>query len=230
MVQRTGFNDSALIRTLARLADTDVRASKDAFADRMGQWLAWTDAIALSGALNSTPAAPHANAAATPADTEAAECARVREALAKSITRDVSAVAGRPRGAAPAIAAQLPPPDFAPYRWRYQARQQAMEAAIAPLRERLCATLATRSPALARLAAVDAVMAPMLDAQAQRLLAGLPTLLEKHFDRLRDAAADNDRWLTGFHQDMQSLLLAELDFRFQPVEGLLAALRQPEHP
>jgi hypothetical protein len=28
-----------------------------------------------------------------------------------------------------------------------------------------------------------------------------------------------------FRKDMQSVLLAELDIRFQPVEGLLAALR-----
>jgi hypothetical protein len=32
-------------------------------------------------------------------------------------------------------------------------------------------------------------------------------------------------WLDVFRKDAQSVLLAELDLRFQPVEGLLAALR-----
>ncbi len=32
-------------------------------------------------------------------------------------------------------------------------------------------------------------------------------------------------WLAVFQNDMQSVLRAELDIRFQPVEGLLAALR-----
>jgi hypothetical protein len=32
-------------------------------------------------------------------------------------------------------------------------------------------------------------------------------------------------WLETFRQDLEALLLAELDFRFQPIEGLMAALR-----
>ena len=32
-------------------------------------------------------------------------------------------------------------------------------------------------------------------------------------------------WLDVFRKDMRSVLLAELDVRLQPVEGLLAALR-----
>ena len=32
-------------------------------------------------------------------------------------------------------------------------------------------------------------------------------------------------WLTTFRKDMRSVLLAELDIRLQPIEGLLAALR-----
>ena len=32
-------------------------------------------------------------------------------------------------------------------------------------------------------------------------------------------------WLDTFRADMRAVLLAELDVRFQPVEGLLAALR-----
>jgi hypothetical protein len=123
---------------------------------------------------------------------------------------------------------------FAPHRQRYLAKQQAMEASIGPLRERMRAALEARSPAMARLAAVDAVMAQVLDAREHSLLATVPAVLEKHFERLRQTApavgepgteTQPEAWLETFRKDSQDVLLAELDFRFQPVEGLLEALR-----
>jgi hypothetical protein len=74
----------------------------------------------------------------------------------------------------------------------------------------------------------------------------VPVLLEEHFKRLHraDHAAQADTqapaehkgvypegWLVAFRKDMQSVLLAELDIRLQPVEGLLEVLRirQPGH-
>jgi hypothetical protein len=125
--------------------------------------------------------------------------------------------------------------DFAAYRRRYHARQQAMETSIGPLRGRLRSTLATRSPDMARLAAVDVVMEQVLSAQEHRLLASIPATLEKHFKRLgradANASADTEAetepgaWLPMFRKDMHDVLLAEMDVRFQPVEGLLEALR-----
>jgi hypothetical protein len=100
--------------------------------------------------------------------------------------------------------------------------------------------LAARSPAMARLAAVDVVMEQVLAAREHSLLSAVPVLLEKHFARLRQAAqatpdephseVQDGEWLHVFRKDMKNLLLAELDFRFQPIEGLLEALRmrQPE--
>jgi len=87
---------------------------------------------------------------------------------------------------------------------------------------------------------VDAAMELALSPREQTLLASVPTLLGEHFERLRQAeqkaladAHDSETtptptpgaWLDGFRKDMQSVLLAELDVRLQPVEGLLAALR-----
>jgi hypothetical protein len=93
---------------------------------------------------------------------------------------------------------------------------------------------------MCRLAEVDAVMERALSPRERSLLATVPALLGGHFERLRkaeqetlaDARASEDAptiapgaWLNVFRKDMQSVLLAELDLRFQPVEGLLAALR-----
>ncbi|MDM0114131.1 DUF3348 domain-containing protein [Variovorax sp. J22R133] len=229
VLRRPGFNDSALIRLLARLTDIDVPESKRDFADRLSQWFSWTDAISLSSALNG-PVATAPAAARGSASAEEAECARVRAGL-------VSAIAEA--GAASATA------DFAPYRQRYVARQQAMETSIGRLRDRLRARLAaTSSTDEARLASLDVVMEQVLGAHEQRLLATVPALLHKHFERLRKAheaklaevqlaleGSDSDgvqpaTWLEVFGKDMQGVLLAELDLRFQPVEGLLEALRK----
>jgi len=93
---------------------------------------------------------------------------------------------------------------------------------------------------MSRLAEVDAVMERALSPRERSLLATVPGLLGGHFERLlkadretrADAQALEDAseiapgaWLTVFRKDMRSVLLAELDLRFQPVEGLLAALR-----
>ena len=220
--RRTAFADSALVRLLARWNDAEVRPPAASTAERLSQWLAWTDAIALSTVLNA-PAARVKAAAGTPDD----ECARVRDGLARTIRED-SLYASVDETTVGTI-------DFAPYRLRYLARQQAMEAGVGPLRAKLRSALAARSAEMAKLATVDAVMEQALVAREHSLLATVPAMLEKRFKRLRhDAmpapdAPDSDAaptaWLSVFHQDIRDLLLAELDFRFQPVDGLLEALR-----
>ena len=223
--QRTVFNGSALVRLLSRLTDTDVREPRQATADRLSQWFGWTDAISLSAALDGAVAAAAPSRARASASAEERECVRARAALAKAVAEDG------------AVAAAV---DFTPFRRRHLTLQQAMEASIGPLRGRLRALLAARSPAMARLAAVDVVMEQVLAAREHSLLAAVPALLEKHFKRLRQASpettgepegeAEAGEWLRVFRKDMKNVLLAELDFRFQPIEGLLEALRmrQPE--
>ncbi len=221
---------------LARLTEIDVPEPRHAFADRLSHWLGWTDAISLSGALSAGPPAIPAGARAVRgSSSEEDGCVRLRGVLAKAIADDSALLAaekehpgnpGTPDKAA----------DFSPYRRRYVARQQTMEMAIGPLRERLRASLASRSPAMAQLAAVDAVMEQALSAQEYRLLATVPGLLEKHFRRLRqahqttpaepDGGAPQVAWQDVFRKDMQAVLLAELDIRLEPVEGLLEALRK----
>ncbi len=130
--------------------------------------------------------------------------------------------------------------DYAVFRQRYLAIQRSMQAATGNLRGRLRDMLAQRSADMAPLAAVDAAMERVLSPREQALLAHVPALLGDHFERLRqaeqttlaDAQVSEDApamvlgaWLDVFRRDAQSVLLAELDVRFHPVEGLLAALR-----
>ncbi|SAL34360.1 hypothetical protein AWB65_02365 [Caballeronia humi] len=226
--QRTAFSGPTLIRLLTRLTDVDVPESRLSLSDRLSQWLGWTDAIALSTALTANP--PAAPGARSGAHAEGDECARVRASLAKAIAGD-SAFSVKRRNDA-----QETSVDYAFFRQRCLSLQQTMETSTGTVRARLRAMLATRSPAMTRLAMVDAVMEQSLSARERSLFATVPVLLGGHFERLRRAEqatlAANDAqhdtpgaWLDVFRKDLQSVMLAELDIRFQPVEGLLAALQ-----
>ncbi|MFM0474206.1 DUF3348 domain-containing protein [Paraburkholderia strydomiana] len=293
-LQRTAPSGPALIRLLARFADADVPEPRQSLSDRLSQWLGWTDAIALSSALTGAPPSVPAAARAF-GSAEEAECARVRASLVKTITGDSAFAVARRRGAG-YVEPQAVPADYALFRQRYQAMQQSMETGVGNLRGRLRALLAAKTPAMGRLALLDAVMERALGERERNLLASVPVLLAGHFERLREAAqqaqdqepapddgtqADGaasraastaagnaaaaaagssaaegsveakahvqaqpqpqapaldaattpaqpvapNAWLDVFRKDMQSVLLAELDVRLQPVEGLLAALR-----
>jgi hypothetical protein len=223
----TAVSGPALVRLLAHFADLDVHAPAQSLSDRLSQWLGWTDAIALSTALANDPPAGFGARSDGRGIEEA--CARVRASLAGALTREDAAARGRHRAPVPAPPQDLAP-DYALYRQRYQSLQQAMETDIGALRNRLRTMLAAESPALARLAVLDAVMEQALSAREHNLLANVPALLGQHFERLRRVHASDDAgapaaWLDVFRKDMQSVLRAELDIRFQPIEGLLAALR-----
>lgn len=233
---RTGFNSPSLVRFLAGLAVAEVPESKQSLAERLGHWLDLGDAIALSGALAVVRPSPDAPAAAAGAGAvaelaELVELARVRDELTAAIAADAAAgggQTGRPRVPLPADG-PAGSADFLPYRRYCLARQRDMEAALVPLRARLRAALAARSPALASLAAIDAALEKALAERERVQLGALPFLLEKHFERLRRNAAergdagDPGGWLARFRRDLRQALLAELDLRLQPLLGLAAA-------
>ncbi|MGT2475860.1 DUF3348 domain-containing protein [Paraburkholderia terrae] len=248
--QRTAVSGPTLVRLLARLTAADVPASSQSLSDQLSQWLGWTDAIALSTALNSAP--PAVASGARGAGSVEHECARVRASLADAIAGDSMLAPRRRRSAAQAHAQNAQQPEaeanYADFRQCYLALQQSMETRIGSLRGRLRSMVAAQTSEMTRLAVVDAIMERSLGARERSLFGAVPGLLSGHFERLRQAAQDErdaldavaatatsaesqvaaarpGAWLDVFRKDMQSVLLAELDIRFQPVEGLLAALR-----
>lgn len=218
--QRTPVPGPAFIRLLARLAQSNLSSTGPALSDRLSEWVEWTRAVTLSKALDGRlpPAVegPDFDAA------EDAECQRIRAALEATIVQEPDS-SGAGRRSVDAEGAQVTA-EYTAYRERYLTVQRSMLGATSRLRGRLRDMLTRTSPELARLAEVDALMEQTLSAREHSLLAKVPVLLGVHFERLRDAGSD-DAWLEVFRRDMQSLLLAELDLRFQPIEGLLAALR-----
>lgn len=244
---RTNFHSSKLIRCLADLAMVDAADADHAFAEKLGQWIHFADAITLSSVHGDGVASParvqqkkhgEAHAAAS------VELERVQALLTNSVMKSFAPNAGR-------ALIELPMPDFAlpfnptasyaPYRRFYEAHQRDMELSITPLRYKLREAVAKASPVLKKLAELDETFEKILRDRESKLLARIPVLLKKRFEQLfkehqqtltgteqADNAASWIRtggWLARFCQDMHMLLLAELELRLQPAAGLLEAFK-----
>ena len=237
---RSSFTSSRLVRVLAEMAVAEVGEGRPTVAERLGQWLDFTDSIALSGALAGGGSLRGA-APAAGAETLRAEYARVRNFLAESIVNDgvLNPGPSRVKLPLPALgAATESAADFDPYHRYVLAHQRDMGGSIAPLRANARAALAGRSPALKQLADLDAVLEQALGARERNLLATVPLLLARRFAHLHAAhvaamgegADDVQRWLqpggwlTAFCKDLRAVLLAELELRLAPVAGLIEAL------
>jgi Protein of unknown function (DUF3348) len=222
---------SALARQLARGLPVGASADlpKQDVAERLGQWLNVAEAIGLHAAQSAVTAAgatarrrpPRVEPAALHA-TLCAELDRVRAVLTRSITT-------RP--------AHQPDPndldtEFALFHQRLGDQQRRMEMSVDALREHVRQQLAQSTPAMAQLAALDAVMDQLFSGREQRLLSQLPAFLKARFAALRQQATPPDipdvpddlRWLQHFAAEFEQILLAELDLRLQPVTGLIEAL------
>jgi hypothetical protein len=247
---RTPFHRSALTRTLAGMGALGATDPGNAFAEQLGQWVDFKGAITLS-AIHSTPAAPLPNgtppappdSASKAVASVARDFARTRTAMEAGIAASFTPGAGPARLALPVPAPGLSADEacaYAPYRRCHQAIQHDLETKVATLRARVRECAAQASPPLQRLAALDAAFDAILCEREARLLATLPSRLEKRFHQLHQAhqqdlsarqSADSveqwwqpGAWLARFRGELRSVLLAELDLRLQPTLGLLDAL------
>jgi hypothetical protein len=243
VLPRTNFHSSHLIRCLAELdLSNDVDPAND-FADELGQWMHFTDAIAFSSVLESGRTKLAAQSPELRAATGArlsAQFERIHDSMVSTITKSCAL----PRGKS---LIELPLPvdldaSYAPYRRFYEAHQRNMEQSVEPLRVNLRDALAKASPSLRKLAELDVVMDRFLREREGRLLARVPVLLQKRFDAqyaahqeqlTQSGQADTlaawtqpGGWLARFCQELQTLLLAEAELRLQPSAGLLEAFNQ----
>ena len=246
---RSHFHSSQLLRFLADLSLVQAAVPAQAFAEKLGQWLDYTDAITLCAVHNASPASTLTSAATAPRLAAGKAFARVQAELTQSICHRKLPGTSRTSPALPEPQLELPldpAAAYTPYRRYYQAQQRQMELSIRALRAQLRETLTPASPALRKLAALDAALDGALHEREASLLAKLPKLFELRFAQLFQVhqnslaqAGQVDQpanwmqtgaWLARFCQDLQTLLLAELDFRMQPALGLLEALNHEMTP
>ncbi|MFT3848751.1 MAG: DUF3348 domain-containing protein [Propionivibrio sp.] len=242
-LQRATFHRSALLRLLSD-KHPQIPDPKYDFGERLGRWLDLSDAMTLFSVLG-TEAGDRARVPAAENDLPD-QLQRVRRTLSETIRNDgVFSSAPEDKPTPPRIPFPTPAssatgdgaPDFVPFHRYYLAQQREMSAAITPLRAQARKALAARSDAGRQLAELDAAFEKALSAREHLLLANIPGLLARSFERRyaerqpttddRGAPAAWTRpgsWLEAFCNDVKRVLLAELDLRLKPVVGLIAAL------
>ena len=242
----TSFNSSSLVRLLASLDVAPTANSTQTFAESLSRWVAWTDAISLSGALGAATATGTGDvlaASSARADSVLGQLQRLRKELTESVAND-SILSGanwgksRPAAVAPG-AAQINDAaefDFAVYRRSFSAHQRTMEERIAALRAAVRAVATEHSPSLRQLAALDAAMETAVSVHQRRVTVNLPLLLEKRFTSVQRplqnaamskglaSASASGKPPASYGQTLQAVLLAEMEVRLQPVEGMIDAL------
>lgn len=240
---RSDFSSSRLVRLFGAWAPASAPTVASGsvaepgldFAERLALWVSAFDAIKLQAAQRPARAMPSAPArqVATAAGALQDQLQRVRAALAHAMGQDPVALAG----ADPLV------PAYAPFQRRHSELQRHMEQMLLPLREQARLALSQAGGALADLARLDAALGDMLAPREQQLLATLPARLAWRFEQLRQQASEPQlnlsdaptgeavpdhppapAWLSAFARDWHQALLAELDVRLEPVNGLLAAL------
>ena len=240
---RTNFHSSEFLRCLVDLSMLEPVSPGNAFAEKLGGWIHFADAISLAAVHDE--AMVRVGQPATEcisADGLASEFARVQTGLRKSIMLSFSANPGRSNIGLPGLNPALPmdlSAVFTPYRRFYEAHQRDMELRIPLLRVNVREVLGKASPRLRKLGELDAVLERVLRDRERQLLSKPPQLLKKRFadlfkthqqlleeSQLPDDPVSwmkNDAWLARFCKDMQTLLLAELALRLQPTVGLIEA-------
>jgi hypothetical protein len=109
----------------------------------------------------------------------------------------------------------------------YAANQREMEARVRGLQERVRDVLTGARPELAQLVSLESALGNAFQARARRLYAAIPAIVSRHLEQLRDAGVDAPE--ARLRDEVQTLLLAEVEARLLPVQGLIEALDDYSH-
>ena len=217
-VIRTPFSGAKLLRILTNLSVMDMAEAGPLFAEKLGYWVGFADAIALHGVhgAGETPTSVDKARDKLPLVSGLhAKFALAQSQLENSIKESFAANADM---------FDDPATPYALIRKFHVARQRDMELGVRPLRNKAREQVARVSPILAKLAALDATFDGILVDREKKLLAAVPTLMERRFLHLRATHSQPQGWLENFSQELQTVMLAELELRLLPTAGLVAAL------
>jgi len=231
--QHTG---SRLVRALADLAVSNVKVSHKNFARRLGQLIDLSDSISISrvhGAVGEEAFEPGEQSG----EAVKAEFLQVRNTVVGSIIKSFDPDKGVARNRFPRPEEEVPvdgASGYEPYGKFYAAHQRDMEFKTQQLRSHVREAAAGASPELAQLAILDKALGDTLSVHSRKFFAVIPRLLRERFEHLlnsRQMAQDSRHSNSGTWLDMQALfgremrgvLLAEVETRLLPAQGLIEA-------
>ena len=210
---------------------------------KLGSWIAFTDAIALSRLQSAPTPATKFPAQNDQRASVMQEISRARNALERPFIDYTMAGKGKSRIPLPTLPDDIAIDDagfYTPYRRYHQSHQRQLEQSVQVLRSKVRQTVAQISPKLRQLALLDATYENILQEREANLLGSVSTMLERRFHQLRKAHIQQvpsqqkqdspqhwlepGAWLTRYLQDLHATLLDELDLRLQPTLGLLEAI------
>ncbi len=197
------------------------------FADRLGQMLNFADSIVLADAHK---VKTERGFLAVTDDCEDLKQAvmHTKSRLVEGIIQSCDPAVERPKILWPRVREGDPELQFERIQRFYLSHQREQDLALRVVRSSAREALSGCTPALKKLAVLDRALEDTLWDHTTRFLAMVPRLLERRFDHLQ--AEGRTGWLHQLRKDIQSLLLAELDLRLQPVLGLVEALEQEVTP
>jgi len=212
------LSSSKLVRLLQDWTQVAGEPSRQDVAQRLSQWLSSVEAVQLDGALQSIEAYPSQTRLAG----EALDAGRLHQ-MVQAVQAELTAL----------IALRLSPTEprlgdedkYAFHHQRHAGLQKQMALKLGALRKQVRQALSKGSPALRQLVALDSVLEQMLGDREQKLWATVPLYLERRFQHWRKALPEG-AWMQAFQRDVREALMAELQLRLQPIEGLLEAAHQ----
>jgi hypothetical protein len=222
---------------LGELAVSDAEVSHQHFARRLGQLIDLSDSVNISR----VHAQRSANSfTATTASEEAitAEFLLVRNVIVAAIIKSFEDGTGLRRIKLPQPGPEVPTDaasGYEPYGRFYASHQREMDSKIQQLRKQVREAAQGASAELAQLVVLDEALGDTLTVHSRKFFAAIPALLARRYAHLLNEytqACDNPQGNSGswpellelFCQNMQSLLLAELEARLLPTQGLIEAL------
>ncbi|MCU5783138.1 hypothetical protein MA04_02438 [Alcanivorax balearicus MACL04] len=229
-----------LVQLVAALGNGTGLDAHACFAERMGRLFDLSDTIALDAAYKYQSMGPFRPEEGL-TERLRADFNQTRDTLLNGITLSFDPGDAK-------VKLRLPqtietPPVFKPYERFYLSHQRQLITAIQYLRQRLRDGFTAQNHTLAQLAVLDTVFDNTLASYGRYCFGAIPMVLGKRFRSLwrahrnqqqedqpdpMDAWVAPGGWLHQFRQEMQTLLLAELETRLEPVQGLLDALNHEE--
>ncbi|MBN7797758.1 DUF3348 family protein [Parahaliea mediterranea] len=223
----SSFVQPRLVSLLSAWDSGAPAVAPEQFTQRLGRLIDLSSSFDLAETLDGLPRLEY-EPAAEPGARAREDFLRVHAAMIGAVMRSLDPERGptRIRWPEPEPETGAPPPAEA-YSKFYAANQREMEARVRGLQERVRDAIAGCAPQLAQLATLDGALGDALLVHSRRLFAGIPPRVKARLEQLRGEGGDAVE--TRLKGEVQALLLAEIEARLLPVQGLVEALEEHLH-
>ncbi len=215
------LTQSRLVSELIQLSGRAVALPPRQFADRLGSLIDLSNSVALSATLAGLRRKPF-EAIPGGAQRSREDFLKVHSAMVSAVMRSLVPGSGPSRIKWPQAEDGGTAPLAAAYGKFYASHQREMDGRVRGLQERVRDNLMGASPALAELAQLDAALNDALAVHSRQLFSAIPGVVISRAEHLLGSEAGDIT--PRIRADIQGLLLAEVEARLLPVQGLVEAL------